>query len=302
MTRALWTTTLVLVFMISLFNCVTCLAAEQDAIPVQISGEPGYGMITESYGEGSQKYWIFKPAAPGKYPVVVFLHGWAATEPLFYMAWIRHLVREGNIVVYPRYQNLLDLSSEKFTDNAASAVKDALKKLEGEYDGRFYFVGHSAGGLIAVNLAARDDIPEPDVVLAIQPGVSENGSKLRNLSGIPGDVLLVVMAGDSDNITGTADSYLIMEKTPQVPLERKIFLLVRSDRSLRADHLSSLAVSDEYGILVDNLDYSGYWKVLDILIGLSENNKTISDADMDKLLDMGNWSDGTPIKKMKIMS
>jgi len=35
-------------------------------------------------------------------------------------------------------------------------------------------------------------------------------------------------------------------------------------------------------------------------MGLSENN-TISDADMDELLGMGNWSDGTPIKKMKIM-
>ncbi|HPU36922.1 MAG TPA: hypothetical protein PK601_02860 [Methanothermobacter sp.] len=94
-------------------------------------------------------------------------------------------------------------------DNAAGAVKDALGKLEGEYDGRFYIVGHSAGGLIAVNLATRNDIPKPDAVLAIQPGASENGSKLQNLSKIPSNVLLVVMAEDSDNITGTADSYLI---------------------------------------------------------------------------------------------
>lgn len=122
---------------------------------------------------------------------------------------------------------------------------------------------NSAGGLIAVNLATRNDIPKPDAVLAIQPGDSENGSKLQNLSRIPSNVLLVVMAGDSDNITGTADSYLIMDETPQVPSERKIFLLVQSDGNLRADHLSPLAISDEYSILVDNMDYSGYWKVLD---------------------------------------
>ncbi len=192
-----------------------------------------------------------------------FFMGGLLPNLCFYMAWIRHLVRKGNIVVYPRYQNLLDLSSEKFTDNAAGAVKDALGKLEDEYDGRFYIVGHSAGGLIAVNLATRNDIPKPDAVLAIQPGDSENGSKLQNLSRIPSDVLLVVMAGDSDNITGTADSYLIMDETPQVPSERKIFLLVQSDGNLRADHLSPLAISDEYSILVDNMDYSGYWKVLD---------------------------------------
>lgn len=147
MTRILWTTTLILLFIISLFNCGMSFAAKRYPIPIQISSAPCYGMITESYGEGSQKYWIFRPAAPGKYPVVVFLHGWAATEPLFYMAWIRHLVREGNIVVYPRYQNLLDLSSEKFTDNAANSIKDALKKLKGKYDGRFYIVGHRLVGL-----------------------------------------------------------------------------------------------------------------------------------------------------------
>ncbi|MDI9624129.1 MAG: hypothetical protein QFX38_04520, partial [Methanothermobacter sp.] len=131
-----------------------------------------------------------------------------------------------------------------------------------------------------MNLAGRDDIPKPSAVLTIQPGVSENGSKLQNLSRIPSDALLVVMAGDSNNITGTGDSYLIMDETPQIPSERKIFLLVQLDGNLRADHLSPLAISDEYGILVDNLDYSGYWKVLDILMKLSENNKTISDADM----------------------
>jgi len=82
-TPILWTTTLILIFLISLFNRGMSFTAKRYPIPIQISDEPGYEMITESYGEGSRKYWIFKPAAPGKYPVVVFLHGWAATEPLF---------------------------------------------------------------------------------------------------------------------------------------------------------------------------------------------------------------------------
>jgi len=190
--------------------------AEPVAIPrVNMDGPPYEGMVREVHGEGSQRYWIFKPAAPGRYPVVVLIHGWAATEPIFYMAWIRHLVGDGIIVVYPRYQNLLDTSSENFTENSAYAVRKALGDLEGEFNGRLYIAGHSAGGIIAVNLAARGDIPKPVAVLSIQPGDSEGGRKLQNLSKIPGDVILVVMAGDADTITGTADSHRIMRMTPR---------------------------------------------------------------------------------------
>ncbi|MBE2899522.1 hypothetical protein DNK57_01590 [Methanothermobacter thermautotrophicus] len=274
-------------------------ASDHDVFPRTVEGPAP--VISESHGEGSGKYWIFRPAAQGRYPVVVLIHGWAATEPIFYMAWIGHLVGEGNIVVYPRYQNLHDTSSENFTGNAAAAVREALQRVDGEWNGELYLAGHSAGGLIAVNLAAREDIPDPEAVLAVQPGVSGNGSKLENLSGIPQDVLLVVMAGDSDTITGTADSYLIMRRTPQIPPERKMFLLVQSDRTLRADHLSPLAISEEFGVLVDNLDYSGYWKTLDILMKLAEENRTLTDVPWDELLDMGVWGDGTPFKRMKVI-
>lgn len=274
-------------------------ASDHDVFPRTVEGP--IPVISESHGEGSGKYWIFRPAAQGRYPVVVLIHGWAATEPILYMAWIRHLVGEGNIVVYPRYQDLHDTSSEKFTENAAAAVRESLRRVDGEWNQELYLAGHSAGGLIAVNLAARDDIPDPDAVLAVQPGVSGNGSKLENLSGISQDVLLVVMAGDSDTITGTADSHLIMRMTPQIPPERKMFLLVQTDRDLRADHLSPLAVSDEFGILVNNLDYSGYWKTLDILIDLGGENRTLEDVPRDELLGMGVWSDGTPFKRMKVV-
>lgn len=288
------------VIMIMIILVLPAGSHAQDVIP-QLTSEGSIPVISESHGEGSGKYWIFRPAAPGRYPVVVFIHGWAATEPIFYMAWIRHIVGEGNIVVYPRYQNLHDTSSENFTENAAAAVRESLRRVDGEWNRELYLAGHSAGGLIAVNLAARDDIPDPEAVLAVQPGVSGNGSKLENLSGISPDVLLVVMAGDSDTITATADSYLIMRMTPQIPPKRKMFLLVQSDRDLRADHLSPLAVSDEFGVLVDNLDYSGYWKTLDILIELGGENRTLADVPRDDLLGMGVWSDGTAFKRMKVV-
>lgn len=290
------TWTLLLILLLLSLNHVSGAPWDDQAVD-----STSYGIIRESHGEGDGKYWIFRPSRPGRYPVVVFIHGWAATEPLFYMAWIRHLVGRGNIVVYPRYQNLLDTGSENFTDNSAEALKDALMRIGNEYSGELFLIGHSAGGIIAVNLASRDDLPEPGAVLVVQPGVSEEGRKFENLTGIPPGTLLVVMAGDDDNITGTRDSYLIMEETPQIPSERKMFLLVRSDGPLRADHLSPLAVSDEFGVLVDNLDYSGYWKVLDILIELGGENRTLMDVDMERIQDMGNWSDGRPVQRMILL-
>src|SRR5262245_16876298 len=61
------------------------------------------------YGKSGQEYWIFEPDSPKPRtaPVIVFLHGWGGMNPLYYGAWIDHLVKRGNIVIYPRYQGSL---------------------------------------------------------------------------------------------------------------------------------------------------------------------------------------------------
>src|SRR4051812_24096508 len=64
-------------------------------------------VVKNDYGEGDTQYWIFEPAQPaskGKVPVIIFMHGWSAMEPEGYLGWIEHLVKRGNIVIYPRYQ------------------------------------------------------------------------------------------------------------------------------------------------------------------------------------------------------
>ena len=58
--------------------------------------------------------------------MVVFLHGWFAVNPGFYGAWIDHLVRDGNIVIFPRYQNDVGTMPQDFLPNALAAIRDAL--------------------------------------------------------------------------------------------------------------------------------------------------------------------------------
>src|SRR5262245_4974237 len=85
------------------------LAAAAPSPPSQPKEGPGgsayaHAALTKHrYRQGAQEYWLFEPAKPKpeSVPVVVFLHGWGAMNPLLYGGWIEHLVKRGNIVVFP---------------------------------------------------------------------------------------------------------------------------------------------------------------------------------------------------------
>ncbi len=100
-----------------LFICSSLLlgsitAATLAIPPPQPASGPGgadytYGAVKSStYVSGAAQYWIYEPASPTPVsaPVIVFNHGWSAEYPQYYGAWINHLVKKGNIVIYPRYQ------------------------------------------------------------------------------------------------------------------------------------------------------------------------------------------------------
>ena len=83
------------------------------------------------YKFGARQYWIFEPSdpKPESAPLIVFNHGYSAIFPFIYKEWINHLVKKGNIVVYPRYQFGLYLGYSKFYDNAIYSVKEAINVL-----------------------------------------------------------------------------------------------------------------------------------------------------------------------------
>src|SRR5258706_9606708 len=135
--------------------------------PVQPTSGPGgatcqhASLTKKSFGTRDTQFWLFEPAAPvpETAPVVIFLHGWGVMQPHLYEAWIDHIVRRGNIVIFPRYQAGWLTSTRTFTPNAITAVKAALRELEtGPHvrpdRQRVAIVGHSMGGSIAANLAA----------------------------------------------------------------------------------------------------------------------------------------------------
>jgi acetyl esterase/lipase len=170
----------------------------QPGQPAEGPGGASYrhgGVRKEVYGEGPEQFWIFEPRdpAPRTAPVIVFGHGGGGVNPRFYGAWIEHLVRRGNIVIYPRYQHNVLPRPGKVTEAFVGAVKAAFDELKKSERVRpevenVALVGHSWGGVLSANLAAMTGsagLPRPRALMIIAPGIG--GVPLQDLSKVPKD-------------------------------------------------------------------------------------------------------------------
>ena len=132
-------------------------------------------------------------------------------------ALIDHLVKRGNIVIYPRYQASLLSGIREFTPNTLAAIKDALSRLQTEPGhikpdlNKFATVGHSVGGILAANVAAlasESGLPRVSAVMSVEPGITEEpiSIPLADLKKIPAETLLLTVAGDQDTLVRDVDA------------------------------------------------------------------------------------------------
>jgi len=278
-------------------------------------------------GLGPKSYWIFEPDQPkpeDRSPVVVFLHGWFAVNPGFYGAWIDHLVRDGRIVIFPRYQNDVGTPPQDFLPNALEAIRDALGVL---HDGvghvrpdpsRFALIGHSAGANLAAQIAAaaadpHADLPLPQGLIALMPG-EIIPMREPSLSHIPATTLLIVVVGEEDLVVGDHRGRQIFTEATAIPRSRKRFILFRSDRHgyppLIAEHTAPTGVHPRLdngeGIFrslqlsfgdVNALDRAGFWRMTDLTLQAAFSGKSLDDVtrDEERFRHLGFWSDGRKV-------
>jgi acetyl esterase/lipase len=276
---------------------------------------PHAGYTVTTNGSGNTQYWVYQPASPkpASAPLVVLNHGWGAMEPDGYIGWITHLVRRGNVVVYPRYQATLLTPRANFTPNAITAVKNAITWLQANATrvqpqlNRFAVVGHSYGGTVTANFGHRwssQGLPQPKVLMPIEPWY-EN---VDSLTGVPATTLLNCVVGADDDFAGWDGCDLIWDRTGQVGLANRDYVILPSDAhgtpDLVADHYAP-AANPSGGAMsgIDALDWWGLWQTFD---GLTDcaffgTSCAFGLGNTPEHRNMGTWSDGVAVTPMTIL-
>ncbi|MCW5890473.1 MAG: alpha/beta hydrolase fold domain-containing protein [bacterium] len=283
-------------------------AGAQTSPPQPTSGPGGNDYPHGSYvmttnGTGALQYWVYAPAAPAPAtaPLVVVLHGANVLTPDPYLPWIEHLVRRGNLVVYPKFQaNVLTLPST-YTGNAITAIQNALAWLAATPShvqpdlAKFALVGHSYGGLVSVNIANRwasISLPQPKALMPVQPWYDNMDA---SLGGIPSTVLMNCVVGADDLLAGAQGCDLIWARTGHVPAANRDFVTMRTDAhgpvALQANHVAPT------GNVLDALDWYALWQTFD---GLTDcafygTHCEYGLEDTPEHRGMGFWSDGVPV-------
>ncbi len=221
--------------------------------------------IEGPYGEGARRFWLYEPEGPQPVsaPVVVFMHGYGAVDAKAYGGWIGHLVRRGNIVIYPQYQSTL-FGPATYTDSALAAIKEALHVLRTEpghvrpdRQGNFAVVGHSLGCPISSNIigrAADEGLPRVKAFMACNPCdlhaiVKVLPSVLQSPAHMP-DLLMLVVVGASDHVAGKTTGRQLFTQSTGVKPEHKNLITLCSDRAgwpwLSASHFAPLAAAEYF--------------------------------------------------------
>nr|WP_295927703.1 alpha/beta fold hydrolase [uncultured Dyadobacter sp.] len=298
-------------------------------------GQPvsGYGssayqhaeVIRKNYDDGPTGYWLYLPASPAPVsaPVIVFNHGYGGWNPANYGAWIRHLVRQGNIVIYPRYQEDARTKPAEFTPNAAAGIRRALQVLEsGELKIRpetdkLIIIGHSYGGVVTANLAldaAGLHIPKPKGIFLAAAGVGPvPAGQAKSYAGLPESLKLLMVIEKEDTVVDSVFMKKVFAESKAILPANKSMLMHYPDGygldSITAEHNEPTCVDLDFdskdgklaaSTKVDATDYYCYWRLADALIDCSRNGKGCSTAltEASEQTFMGKWSDGVEIRRM----
>ncbi len=289
---------------------------------------------TGPFGSGPRAYYIYEPCdpTPASAPVVVFLHGHLGVDPQYYGAWIDHLTRRGQIVVFPVYQTSL-LRVWAYSRDAVAAVAAAMRRLVGgsghvrpSPDGRWAVVGHSLGGPLAVNLAlgaADAGLAPPSALMLITPG--DGGLGLTGPPADLADLLLLVVVADHDGIAGERLGRRIFHGATGLGAAQRNLVRLRRDGNLRAGHFGPIVIDRSYASspeflarfraparamlpacagAADAHTWYGYWKWCDGLLGAAlagrEADLAYALGDTPQQRFMGLWSDGRPVREAEV--
>ncbi len=301
-------------------------------------------------GEGAGRMYAFLPAEPalkGPAPAVFFHHGWQGMDPSHYGALIDHLAREGNVVLFPAYQES-DTTSPQIVVAATAGAERAMIAELGRRGitldvQRVVYFGYSMGAAISLNLAvhaAAEHLPPPQALVLAAPGDAYHVAKgpdaksiIPPMSALRPTLPVVIVTGAEDHAIGVPTGRKLAAALCTTAPDRKVFLLLPGDAhdgvTIHASHAAPGAPDTRYAIplvtplpavpqriagrtgfessaSLNQLDFFGFWKVLDAVIDSlavapSSSPRYVPPAVVFRTgfpgqTYLGTWPDGTPYK------
>jgi hypothetical protein len=303
--------------------------ATQPAQPTSGPGGSDYAngdwRISEG-GSGADAWYVFEPVSPQptSAPLAIVVHGYfeySGFDSLHEL--IRHTVRGGSIVIYPRWQTDLavpcpgPIDIEPCLAAAVSAIRGGLdhltadpSRVQPELDETSYF-GFSFGGIIVANLANRHDelgLPAPRAIFLEDPHdggvVGDDEPALDDsLAGIPAATLVVChsSAGITAEKPG-ASCNTLFPRLAHIPDDNKDLVMIRADAhgtpALAASHGVCAAPPGK----ADAYDWNFCWRQWDALrsTALDGTDRRAALGDGAEHLDLGAWSDGVALVPLKV--
>lgn len=313
-------------------------AAPKITQPAQPESGPGgkdyahAGVKVTKGGRGYNAFYVFEPTdpKPASAPVTFITHGYLEFSGYgHHSAFIKHTVRKGNVVIYPRYQTtpwtpcLGFLNSKGCMDSALKGFRDGLALLQAdparvqpELDKASYF-GFSYGGIITANLTNHWQelgLPEPRVIFLDDPHdgsfFTPNEPALEfSLDGIPATTLFQCHVGQAGVVSEVQMAPLLMSscntvfpRISHIPAENKDLVMSNIDRHGSPALVPKHGVSQTMFGATNAYDHHFVWKVFDALRSCAFDGVDCEYAlgDTPEHRSMGFWSDGTPIKPLTI--
>lgn len=291
------------------------------------------GYLSETFNEyqfgsaaAGDQVWYYVPDQlkyDDKAPVVVFLHGFAALIPKLYQTHIEHLVKQGNIVIFPQYQKatvsgflseagLFSPADQSiWAQRAVTSVDQALAELgDVVQSDEIFLYGHSLGGLIALAWQAKGGVPIATGVLShpqvnAQEGIPSFVRAFLEIIEIPWrdyapeiTFPVVIFNGDIDTIATVEQSREVLAALVSAP-SRELYIAQR-------DRYGYPSISPNHGAPLDKIQgLPAHFRIFSVSGELDGLDWRYYFAGLDAVMagwhvaipfDLGTWSNGRPVK------
>jgi hypothetical protein len=282
-----------------------------------------------SVGTGNDAAYVFEPIKPrpATAPLAIVMHGYFEFAGYNQMhELIRHTVRKGSVVIYPRWQTGVaspcpgPFDIEPCMRAALNAIRGGVSYLRGGSRRvqpqleRTSYLGLSFGGIITANLANRYRslrLPRPRALFLEDPhdgGLTAPGEPALDdsLRGVPSTVKLQCHSSAEGVIAGpgkaSSSCNAIFPRLRHIPRRNKDLVLTHTDRHGDPPLSSGHGVCAAPRGAANAYDWYFCWKAWDALRSCAHYRRNCRFAlgNTPQHRSNGRWSDGVPIAPLKI--